>query len=111
MDERAARVDIEERKRDKDAALAREAHPVNLDTLYGEISTGQVRELNIILKTDVKSETAVIAPSVATDGAWSEVRGQGILTRIHGVLSVSVRSTASTTMLLASVMWAMPENA
>jgi len=63
-DERAARLDIEDRRRDKDAALAREAHPVNLDTLYGEISTGQVRELNIILKTDVQGSIDPIRHSL-----------------------------------------------
>ena len=42
------------------------------------------RVYNIILKKDVKSETAVVAPRIATDGGWSQVRGEGILTRLSG---------------------------
>src|SRR5690606_38314399 len=53
-DERTAREDVERRSREREAALLREAHPVNLDSLYGEIHTGKVTDLNIILKTDVQ---------------------------------------------------------
>lgn len=63
-DERVARAEVEERKRDRDAALLREAHPVNLDTLFGEISKGAVRELNIILKTDVQGSIEPIRHSL-----------------------------------------------
>ncbi|HEY7268411.1 MAG TPA: translation initiation factor IF-2 [Dehalococcoidia bacterium] len=63
-DERAAREDIERRKRDREEALLRESHPVNLDTLFGEISTGQVRELNLILKTDVQGSIEPIRQSL-----------------------------------------------
>ncbi len=63
-DERAARLDIEERRRERDAARAREARPVNLDTLFGEISTGHVRELNMILKTDVQGSIDPIRHSL-----------------------------------------------
>jgi translation initiation factor IF-2 len=63
-DERAAREEIELRKRDREEALLRESHPVNLDTLFGEISTGQVRELNLILKTDVQGSIEPIRQSL-----------------------------------------------
>jgi translation initiation factor IF-2 len=63
-DERSARADIERRRRDRDEALAREAHPVNLDSLYGEIHSGQLKDLNIILKTDVQGSIDPIRHSL-----------------------------------------------
>ncbi len=63
-DEKWAREEIEGRRRSREAALLREAHPVNLDTLYGEISAGQVRELNLILKTDVQGSIEPIKHSL-----------------------------------------------
>ncbi|HLF79824.1 MAG TPA: translation initiation factor IF-2 [Dehalococcoidia bacterium] len=63
-DERAARADVEERRRDRDAALLREAHPVSLDSLFGEIHAGTLRDLNIILKTDVQGSIDPIRHSL-----------------------------------------------
>ncbi len=63
-DEKSARAGIEERKRAREEALLREARPVSLDTLYGEISAGKVRELNIILKTDVQGSIEPIRLSL-----------------------------------------------
>jgi translation initiation factor IF-2 len=63
-DERAAREEVEERRRERDMALAREAHPVNLDSLFGEIHTGNVKDLNIILKTDVQGSIDPIRHSL-----------------------------------------------
>jgi translation initiation factor IF-2 len=63
-DEKAARAEVEERKREREEALLREAHPVNLDTLYGSISLGSVKELNIILKTDVQGSIDPIRHSL-----------------------------------------------
>ncbi len=64
QDEKFARGDIERRKRDREEALLRESHPVNLDTLFGEISAGKVRELNLILKTDVQGSIEPIRISL-----------------------------------------------
>ena len=63
-DEKAARAEVEERRRAHDEALLREAHPVNLDSLFGEISAGNVKELNIILKTDVQGSIDPIRHSL-----------------------------------------------
>ena len=63
-DEKVARADIEERKRAHDAALAAEAHPVSLDTLFGEIHSGNLQDLNIILKTDVQGSIDPIRHSL-----------------------------------------------
>ena len=53
-DERSARTEVEERQREREIALAGEANAVNLDSLFGELSSGKVQELNLILKTDVQ---------------------------------------------------------
>jgi translation initiation factor IF-2 len=63
-DEKAARAAIEERRRAREEALLREAHPVNLDSLFGSISAGQVKELNLILKTDVQGSIDPIRHSL-----------------------------------------------
>ncbi|HEX5370467.1 MAG TPA: translation initiation factor IF-2 [Dehalococcoidia bacterium] len=63
-DERTARVQVETRRRARDAALLAEAHPVNLDTLFGEIHSGKIRDLNIILKTDVQGSIDPIRHSL-----------------------------------------------
>jgi translation initiation factor IF-2 len=63
-DERAARADVDERRRARDAALLREAHPVNLDSLFGEIHSGELKDLNIILKTDVQGSIDPIRHSL-----------------------------------------------
>ena len=63
-DERAAREEVEERRREREKALAGEAHPVNLDSLFGEIHTGDIKDLNIILKTDVQGSIDPIRHSL-----------------------------------------------
>ena len=63
-DEKLARVEVEERRRAHDRAVASEARTVNLDTLYGEIHTGNVKDLNIILKTDVQGSIDPIRHSL-----------------------------------------------
>jgi translation initiation factor IF-2 len=63
-DERAARVDVEGRRREREMALSREAHPINLDSLFGEIHSGDVKDLNIILKTDVQGSIDPIRHSL-----------------------------------------------
>ena len=63
-DERVARSAVEVRRRSHDAALLAEAHPVNLDTLFGEIHSGTLQDLNIILKTDVQGSIDPIRHSL-----------------------------------------------
>jgi translation initiation factor IF-2 len=63
-DEKVARAEIEQRRRAHDAALAAEAHPVSLDTLFGEIHSGNLQDLNIILKTDVQGSIDPIRHSL-----------------------------------------------
>jgi len=53
-DERTAREWVNQRQREHDAILANSHQAVTLDTLFGEISAGKLKELNIVLKTDVQ---------------------------------------------------------
>ncbi len=54
VDERAARQIVDTRKRTREASEQTEHAHVNLDTLFNEISAGKLKELIIILKTDVR---------------------------------------------------------
>ena len=93
-DERGARAEVEGRRRQREAALAREAHPVNLDTLFGEIRAGQLKDLNIILKTDVQGSIDPIRHSLERLSN-AEVRvkiihsGSGTITESDVMLAVA----------------------
>ncbi len=63
-DEKTARAIIEQRLRRRDAERAAMARPVTLDSLYGAISAGKVKELNIILKADVHGSLEPIRTSL-----------------------------------------------
>ncbi len=63
-DERTARAVVTQRQRQREAAAFREHHALSLDTLFGEISAGKVKELNIILKTDVQGSVEPIKTSL-----------------------------------------------
>ena len=63
-DERTARAFVLERQREREAAALKEQRPVSLDTLFGEISAGKVKELNVILKTDVQGSIDPIRTSL-----------------------------------------------
>lgn len=61
QDERTARAIIEERQRQAEIeAQSREQHPLSLETLFGEITAGRVKELNIVLKADVQGSVEAI---------------------------------------------------
>jgi translation initiation factor IF-2 len=59
-DERTARQVVEERRRQREASEAKTHAHVNLDTLFNEISAGNVKELIIVLKTDVRGSAEAI---------------------------------------------------
>jgi len=63
-DEKTARQVVVERTREREAAAARQQPHVTLDTLFGEISAGKLKELNIILKTDVQGSIEPIRTSL-----------------------------------------------
>ena len=63
-DERTARTVVTERQRRREAAAFREHRSLSLDTLFGEISAGKIKELNIILKTDVQGSIEPIRTSL-----------------------------------------------
>jgi|CXWL01.1.fsa_nt_gi translation initiation factor IF-2 len=63
-DEKTARQTVLERVREREAAALNSQPHVTLDTLFGEISAGKLKELNIILKTDVQGSIEPIRNSL-----------------------------------------------
>jgi translation initiation factor IF-2 len=63
-DDKTARQTVIERIRDREAAAMHAQQRVTLDTLFGEISAGKLKELNIILKTDVQGSIEPIRNSL-----------------------------------------------
>jgi translation initiation factor IF-2 len=59
-DEKLARQIAEERRRRREAQEQTQHARVNLDTLFNEISAGKLKELIIILKTDVRGSAEAI---------------------------------------------------
>jgi translation initiation factor IF-2 len=63
-DEATARQLVLDRIREREAAALHAQPHVTLDTLFGEISAGKLKELNIILKTDVQGSIEPIRTSL-----------------------------------------------
>jgi translation initiation factor IF-2 len=63
-DPRLARESVTQAARAREAAAAQTHRGVTLDSLFGEISAGKVKELNIILKTDVQGSIEPIRTSL-----------------------------------------------
>ncbi len=63
-DDKTARTMVVERVREREAAAMNQQQRVTLDTLFGEISAGKLKELNIILKTDVQGSIEPIRTSL-----------------------------------------------
>ena len=63
-DEKTGRATVLTRIREREAAAMNQQQHVTLDTLYGEISAGKLKELNIILKTDVQGSIEPIRTSL-----------------------------------------------
>ena len=62
--EKVAKAQYEEAKRAREAATAQVQHAARLDTLFGEISSGEAKELNLVLKTDVQGSVDPIRQSI-----------------------------------------------
>jgi translation initiation factor IF-2 len=63
-DDKTARTTVIDRIREREAAAMHQQQHVSLDTLFGEISAGKLKELNIILKTDVQGSIEPIRQSL-----------------------------------------------
>jgi translation initiation factor IF-2 len=63
-DDKTARAMVLDRIREREAAAMHQQQRVTLDTLFGEISAGKLKELNIILKTDVQGSIEPIRQSL-----------------------------------------------
>ncbi len=93
-DERTAKAVVEHKLRQRAAERANVARPVTLDTLYGAISAGKVKELNIILKTDVQGSVEPIRMSlerVSTEQVRVKIihSGVGSVTETDVMLAVA----------------------
>jgi translation initiation factor IF-2 len=63
-DEKTARQTMLQRIREREAAALHAQARVTLDTLFGEISAGKVKELNLVLKTDVQGSIEPLRDSL-----------------------------------------------
>jgi translation initiation factor IF-2 len=93
-DERQAKATITQRLRQRDAERAALARPVTLDTLYGAISTGNVKELNIILKADVQGSIEPIRTSLEKLSN-EQVRVKVIHSGVGGITETDVMLAAA----------------
>ncbi len=64
QDDKAAKRLYGTAKRAREAAEAKSQHAASLDALFGEISRGDVKELNIVLKTDVDGSVEPLRQSL-----------------------------------------------
>jgi translation initiation factor IF-2 len=64
VDERHAQSMLARRRAEMEKESARTAKPINLDNLYDQINAGKVKELNVILKTDVQGSIEPIRTSL-----------------------------------------------
>ena len=62
--EQQARSLVTERQRQRAAASVRPPRAVTLESLYGEISAGKVKEVNIVLKADVQGTLDAVRTAV-----------------------------------------------
>jgi len=63
-DEQLARSIVTERQRQKAAATVHPHGAVTLETLYGEISAGKVKQVNIVLKADVQGTLDAVSSAL-----------------------------------------------
>jgi translation initiation factor IF-2 len=96
-DERVARTTIEERRRQREAAASREQRAVTLEALFGEVTAGKVKELNVILKTDVQGSIEPLRNSVerlSTEGIKVRVihTASGTITESDVMLAVASKA-------------------
>ncbi len=64
QDDRTARQIIQERQRQREREALSEQRAVSLDALFGQMSAGKIKDLNIILKTDVQGSIEPIRTSL-----------------------------------------------
>ncbi len=64
VDERHAQAILARRRAEMEEESARTARTINLDNLYDQINAGKVKELNVILKTDVQGSIEPIRTSL-----------------------------------------------
>jgi len=93
-DERQAQALIEKYRIDTEQESSRTGKAVNLNNLYDQISAGRVKELNVILKTDVQGSLEPIRSSLerlATDEVQVRIihSGTGNITESDVMLAIA----------------------
>ncbi len=68
-DERHAQTMLEKQKEEMERNTSTTAKSINLDNLYDQISAGKVKELNVVLKTDVQGSIEPIRHSLEQLGS------------------------------------------
>jgi len=92
--ERQARALVEKHKAKIEQETSLTARAINLNNLYDQISTGRVKELNVILKTDVQGSIEPIRSSLeqlGTEGVQVRVihSGTGNITESDVMLAIA----------------------
>lgn len=95
-DEKFARETVAQRIREREAAALSEHRGVSLESVFGEITAGKVKELNVILKTDVQGSAEAVKQAIERLGT-DEVRAKvihaqtGMITESDVMLAVASR--------------------
>jgi translation initiation factor IF-2 len=92
--ERQARALVEKHKAKIEQETSLTARAINLNNLYDQISTGRVKELNVILKTDVQGSIEPIRSSLeqlGTEGVQIRIihSGTGNITESDVMLAIA----------------------
>jgi len=93
-DDKKARQIIQQRQREREEQVAGEQRVVSLDSLFGQMSAGKVKDLNIILKTDVQGSIEPIRTSLerlSTDQTRVKIvhSGSGSITESDVMLALA----------------------
>ncbi len=95
-DEKTAREIVTQHIREREALALRERGGLTLETLFGEISAGKVKELNVILKADVQGSVEAVRQAIERLGT-NEVKARvihaqtGTVTESDVMLAVASR--------------------
>jgi hypothetical protein len=98
-DDKTARQMVLQRLREREAANLRVRPRVSLDTLFSEIQAGKMKDLNIIIKTDVEAASSRCAspraPDHGADARQRHPRGVGRRQRIGRKPAIASKGSSS----------------
>jgi translation initiation factor IF-2 len=109
-DERHAQAILARKRAELEKESSKAAKSVNLDNLYDQISAGKVKELNVILKTDVQGSIEPIRTSLERLGT-DEVKVRIIHSATGNVTESDVMLAAASNGLIIGFAVGAPEGA